>query len=182
MTILILHGIMGNSEENWFPWLKQQLTLQGHTVIVPNLPDTNHPSRQLWLDTVTSLLKNIDHSELIIIGHSLGVTTALDYLETCSQKIKLLVSVSGFHQDYGLELNSNFLSEKNIDLNTVKQNCTHFTVIYGDNDPYVPQTTLQALADGLDSPPIIIKKGGHLNTSAGYLKFPLLLDIINSHT
>src|SRR4030042_6591473 len=107
-----------------------------------------------------TLTSDINFSDLIIIGHSLGVTTALDLIEKDRKKIKTLISVSGFAKDYGAELNSYFLKKKEIDLKKVKGLLGNAYVIYGDNDPYIPQNVLKRLADGLGVEPIIVKKGG----------------------
>jgi len=177
-TALILHGIKGSSGENWFPWLKGELEQKGWKVILPDLPGTNHPSRKKWLTTVKNLLRDVDFSSLSIIGHSLGVTTALDLIETEGKKVNILVSASGFARDYHAELNSYFLREKEVDLSRVKKLIEKPIVIYGDDDPYVPQEELQYLADRLGVKPKILEKGGHLNKRSGYTKFPLILEFL----
>jgi predicted alpha/beta hydrolase family esterase len=42
-------------------------------------------------------------------------------------------------------------------------------VIHGDNDPLVPVAQAQFLADKLQASFTLIKDGGHLNGSAGYI-------------
>jgi len=145
---------------------------------MPQLSETNHPDRQQWLKEVQQALVGVDPAHLVIVGHSLGVTTALDFLEQSQDEVHGLVSVSGFAMDYGLELNSYFLREKDIDLEVVKQHLDAAVVLYGDNDPYVTQEALRQLADGLGVEPIVIAKGGHLNTEAGFTTFPRLLEAV----
>ncbi len=178
MTILILHGIDGHAGIHWQQWLSEQLSMHGHKVIMPNLPDANRPSRRVWLDTIKEAIKDVDLSRLIIVAHSLGVPSALDFVEGLSERIVGLISVSGFADDYGAKLNSYFMAEREIDFGKVNESLQHASVIYGDNDPYVPQSSLKLLADNLGVKPIVIKEGGHLNTDAGYTSFPLLLNVI----
>lgn len=188
MTTLIIHGLGGHAGIHWQQWLHDQLIASNHSetkkkyqVIMPNLPDSEHPDRQIWLETIKRTLDTENSkpsSDLVIVAHSLGVTTALDYIETISTPIKALISVSGFADDYEAELNSYFMAEKQINFNKVNQNLQQSFVFYGDNDPYVPQTSLKLLADNLKVKPIIIKNGGHLNTDTGYTQFPQLLEII----
>ena len=178
MTVLILHGITGNAENNWQPWLRENLMERNVDVIVPNLPNTDHPDRKEWLGFVKDLTANVDLSGLVIVAHSLGVTTALDFIESLNEPIYGLISVSGFSDDYKHPLNSYFLAEKPINFTKVKKNCKNFKVVYGDDDPYVPQTSLQMLADDVHVEAVVIHSGGHLNANAGYLSFPLLMDVL----
>lgn len=180
MTTLILHGIMGEAGQNWMQWLHDKLIQQGHQVIMPQLPETDRPNRTEWLLTIQELLKDVN-DDIIIVGHSLGVTTALDYCEITDKTIKALISVSGFARAYGMELNDYFLAEKTIDIEKVKQHVRRFYVIYGDNDPYVPQDILHELATDLDVEPVVVHNGGHLNSAAGYDTLPEVLKFI-THT
>jgi predicted alpha/beta hydrolase family esterase len=176
MTTLILHGIGGRARIHWEGWLADELTKIGHHVIMPTLPDAEQPDRKTWLRSVSQLVKDVAPADLIIVGHSLGVVTALDFIE--QTPIKALVSVSGFASDYGAQINDYFLKERTINFGKIKQNLGKAFVIYGDDDPYVPQATLKSLADDLKIMPEIIPNGGHLNTDAGFTAFPKLLLII----
>jgi len=178
MIILILHGIEGHAGIHWQQWLHDQLIEKGHQVIMPELPHSDQPDRSEWLKTTREAIRGVKLQDLVVVGHSLGVTTALDLIEQMDSPIKALISVSGFSKDYGAELNSYFLKEKKVDFGKVNQNLGKAFVFYGDNDPYVPQKILKSLADKLGVVPKILPKGGHLNTDAGYTTFPELLEII----
>lgn len=180
MTVLILHGIGGYAGIHWQQWLHDELVKKGYDVLMPELPNSEKPDRGEWLETVKKLVSKIDLFELIIVGHSLGVVTALDFIEQSKKPIKVLISVSGFAKDLGAEINSYFMKVKEIDFEKVKKNLEKSYVLYGDNDPYVPQKELKLLADNLGAEPIIFPNGGHLNTDAGYTKFPKLLEIVEN--
>ncbi|MFC1600626.1 RBBP9/YdeN family alpha/beta hydrolase [Patescibacteria group bacterium] len=177
-TALIIHGIQGHAGIHWQQWLHDELVQKGYKVIMSDLPNPGKPDRKEWLEALMKLTVDIDFSKLVIIAHSLGVTTALDLIEKSGVKIDKLISISGFVEDYGAKLNSYFMKDRDIDLQKVKDLVEKIYVIYGDNDPYVPQRVLKQLADGLGVKPIIIKKGGHLNTDSGYIKIPLLLGLL----
>lgn len=181
MTILILHGIQSSAGKHWMQWLHDELEKVGHTVLMPSLPSADHPDRGEWLGEIRNLLDTIDPEEdVCIVGHSLGVTSALDYCETTHREIKALVSVSGFAKAFGAELNEYFLMEKTIDMNKVKEHCENFFVMFGDDDPYVPQEVLQQLAQDLNVTPIVVPHGGHLNTATGFLTLPEVLEYLTS--
>ena len=176
MIILILHGIEGFAGIHWQQWLSDNLIERDYKVVMPNLPNSNHPDRKIWLETVKEIVKGLDLADLVIVAHSLSVSVVLDLIEEV--QIKSLISVSGFAYDYGVELNSYFLGERNINFDKVNKNLKQAFVIYGSNDPYVPQEVLKSLAENLKVEPEIIPNGGHLNTDAGYKTFPRLLEII----
>lgn len=177
MNVLILHGVQGCAGENWMQWLHDELVKRSYNVAMPTLPQADHPDREQWLETIIQTLGK-NSGDLIIVGHSLGVTSALDYIEQSNNKVKALVSVSGFASDYGLELNSYFLLAKNIDFTKVHTKLEHAFVFYGDNDPYVPQNILAELATKLGVNQMVIPMGGHLNANAGFTTFPILLRTI----
>jgi predicted alpha/beta hydrolase family esterase len=178
MTILILHGIGGHAGIHWQQWLKDELQKKGHTVLMPDLPAPDRPDRTEWLNCIKEATQGVDPANLVIVGHSLGATSALDFIEQLDQPIHGLVSVSGFSSDYGAELNSYFLKEKEINFDKVNNDLKKAAVLYGNDDPYVTQTALREVSEGLDVTPHIIKDGGHLNSETGYTDIPLLVDVM----
>lgn len=177
-NVLILHGIQGHAGVHWQKWLHDELGKKDFKVIMPTLPNEMKPDRDECLRFVKKLVVGVDFSQLSMVGHSLGVVTALDFLEFLDEKVNKLISVSGFSKDYGAELNSYFLKEKSVDFTRVRENLRKVHVVYGDDDPYVPRGVLKKLANDLVTEPIVIKGGGHLNTDAGYTEFPLLLELL----
>lgn len=180
-TVLIIHGIGGHAGIHWQQWLSDELMKRDCTVLMPDLPNSDRPDRKEWLAEIKKIIADVDQGELIIIAHSLGVTSALDFLEQTEAKINGLISVSGFAEPYGAELNNYFLSEKHIDFQKIKAHVNWAAVLYGDDDPYVTQQALRYVADALSVEPIVVPGGGHLNTEAGYTTLPQLLEILKKH-
>ena len=177
-NVLILHGIGGYAGIHWQKWLKEELEKKGYNILMPTLPNSDRPDRKKWKSIVKQIIAQVELKNLSIVGHSLSIPTALDVIEELNKTIKALFCVSGFCSDYGVELNSYFLKEKNIDFNKVRKNVKKSIVFYADNDPYVPQEKLYELSNNLLTEPIIIHNGGHLNTDAGFTTFPQLLEEI----
>jgi len=172
--IIILHGIEGHAGMHWEKWLHDKFTALGHKVYMPDLPDAGHPDRTVWHRTVEKILEA--ETEITMVGHSLGVLTALDVVSASPRRVKAFVSVSGFCSDYGVPFNSYFIRERTIDFSKVLPKILNSRVFYGDNDPYVPQEKLMELAYKLGVAPFIVHQGGHLNTDAGFTEFPLLFE------
>jgi len=182
IKVIILHGILGFS--GWHESVKKELELRGYTVYADLLPHPDHPSRKEWIKKGLNILNKIpDKENVIIIGHSLGATLALDLLELIDKQIMLFISVSGFFEDYNAELNSYYLKEKTINFKKVISNAKKRIVIYGDNDKFVPQSNLKRLAEKLrPQETIIVHGGGHLSKSNGFTEFPLLLDLVTENS
>jgi uncharacterized protein len=178
--IAILHGIQGFPGIHWQGWLGENLAELGHVSYLPDFPCPENPNRHAWLDDFGAKVGSIDPADLVIIGHSLGAVTALDFISRSVAPVKTFVAVSGFARDYDSEITRDFMKTESIDFDAVRANVGQSFVFFGDDDPYVPQSELQHLADQLDVVPTVIKGGGHLNSDSGYSEFPKLLETISS--
>lgn len=175
--IYIIHGAFGNPQENWIPWLKQNL--QSEKVIVPKFPTLEGQTLENWLKIFEKYLQL--NKKDILIGHSLGATFILNILQKINTKIKAAFFISAVPGKLGQpkfdKINKSFL--KDFDWKKINKNCDHFTIIHADNDPYVPLSLVKKLAKNLETELIVVKNSGHLNKAAGYTKFLLLLEKIN---
>lgn len=179
MNFIIIHGIYGNPEENWFPWLKKQLEGMGYEAIVPKFPTPLDQTLDSWL-RVFSNYENKINEETVLIGHSLGASFILNYLEKTNKKIKAAILVAGYHkllENQFKELNKTFVG-KEFDWNKIKSSCGKFFVFASDNDEYIPLEVGQELAQNLNAELNVVHGGGHLNKKAGYDDFHLLLETI----
>ena len=179
MNFFIIHGIYGNPKENWFPWLKKELEKSGHEIIIPKFPTPIGQSLESWLRVMKQYENKINH-ETILIGHSLGATFILDYLEESDKEVRTAILVAGYHENLEnpfKELNKTFVDKK-FKWDRIAENCGEFIVIGSDNDEYIPESVTRRLAFKLDAELHVIHNGGHLNAEAGYAKFPELLKII----
>ncbi len=180
MQFFIFHGIEGHPAENWFPWLKQQLEAEGHTVTIPALPHADQPTLDEWL-TYMEPYRSQMNDQTILIGHSLGVPFLLSLLSSLDQPVAASFLVSGFmtlpNNAYAPRMTS-FIQL--FDRQRLRAQCGHFEVFCGDDDPFVSIDKTRELSDFLSAPLHVIPHGGHLNAAAGYTSFPELLTAINS--
>ena len=179
MNFFIIHGVYGNPEENWFPWLKKELEGQGYEVIVPKFPTPLDQSLESWT-RVFSKYEDKINEETVLIGHSLGAPFILNYLEKTGKKIKAAILAAAFHKQLGIqydEMNRTFV-DRQFNWEKIKQSCSKFFIFNSDNDPWIPLETAQELAKNLNAELNIVHDGGHLNKKAGYDEFPLILETI----
>ena len=180
MNFFIIHGIYGHPDENWFPWLKKELEKKGYEVIVPKFPTPIGQSLERWMK-IFKRYENKVNQDTVIIGHSLGAAFVLRYLEQSDKEIRAAFLVSGYHyvlENQFKELNKSFVDKK-FNWNRIIENCENFFVIGSDNDEYISEDVTRQLSFNLNAELHIIPNGGHLNSKAGYNKFPFLIELIN---
>ncbi len=179
-NVIIIHGTGGNSNENWFPWLKAELEKQGCRVFVPNFPTPTNQSLENWLEVFKDYEQYLDENS-IVVGHSLGPAFLLTIIENLQRPIKAAFLVAGFLKKLNkpefVESNKTFV-EKVFDWAKIKGNCKKFYVINSDNDPHVPLEKGKEFAEKLATELIIVKNAGHFNEEAGFTKFDFLLEKI----
>lgn len=91
--VFIFHGVFGNPQENWFPWLKDELQKRDYPVTVPHFLSIKNDAFSHWLAAMNPY-EDILKRHCIFVAHSLGVPFALRLLE--NQKAKAAFLVSGF--------------------------------------------------------------------------------------
>ena len=182
MKIVIIHGAYGNPNENWFPWLKNELEKLGQEVFVPKFPTPENQTPENWCKVLQKDCPWEFGSDTILVGHSLGATYILNILNReRAESVKASFLVAGFTGDLGDpqfdNINHDF-THQDFDWDLIARTAGKITVIGGDNDPYVPKSEIENLARNLRVEPIFIENGGHLNAAAGYTEFPYLLNLI----
>lgn len=177
---LILHGTAGSSQANWFPWLKVELENMGIKVWVPDLPVADKPNIQRYRQYI------FEHwqfdKDSIIVGHSSGAVAAmalLQYLPVGLQIAKEIL-VAPFKDNLGKK-DLNGLFTRPLNFAKIKRHCKKFILINSDNDPHVPISHGQFLADQLEGDLKILDGQKHFNIATmgfSYTKFPQILEYI----
>lgn len=102
-------------------------------------------------------------------------------IEELEEPIKAAFLVSGFIGKLGFKefdpINASFF-EKGFNWRKIRQNCKNFFIYNSDDDPYVPLSKGKKLAKNLKVKLNVIHNAGHINATAGYTKFPKLLENI----
>lgn len=181
-TTFIIHGVYGHPEENWFPWLRDELEKRGHKVYIPQFPTPEGQTLDNWLEVFEEYKEEMDE-DTIVVGHSLGPAFLLTVLEKLSKPIKAAYFVAGYNPgslpktSEWYEMVQTFV-DKEFDWEKIRQNCKEFHIFHSDDDPYFPQYLAEDLGKNLNTKPTIIEGAGHFNEKAGYTKFEELLEAI----
>jgi hypothetical protein len=176
---IIIHGTEGHPQENWFPWLKQQLEKKGYNVLVPQFPSPPIIPAKVaeWFDVLKDYEQYINE-DTILIGHSLGGVFTLRILEKLEHPVKAAIFVgtpigviplSNYDRD-------NSFSGFSFDWKSIQKKAQHFEVFHSDNDPSVSLGNGEKLAKHLNVELNFVPNAGHFNTKSNYTKFDLLLE------
>lgn len=198
MKFIIFHGSFGNPKENWFPQLKDNLESLGQKVLVPAFPvdDWNTLTKagkqikptiqnlknwtKVFKKQVLSTIKKND--KLVFIGHSLGPLFILHMVDKFNIKLDSAIFASPFLRDIGSKtwqfyaVNKTFY-KTNFDFKKLRRLIPVSYVLYSDTDPYVKKKYFLEFAQKMESSIIVIKNGGHLNSQAGFVNFPLVFEL-----
>ena len=158
---VIVHCWGGNSNYAWYPWAKTELEKLGYEVTVPDIPDPDPPKLSTWLPHLQQVIGEPD-KEVVLIGHSIGATAIMRYLESLpeGQQVAKVVLVAGFTDQLGFrELENFFTTPLNFDEIKTKSR-GGFAVIQSDNDPFVSEQYGTRLKEELDAR-LTIKHGAN---------------------
>ena len=180
-NVFIFHGTEGYPEENWFPWLKKELEKNGHNVIVPQFPSPPIIPAKIgdWFDVLEQFEDKINQDS-VLIGHSLGGLFALRVLEKIKSKVHMTALISapvGIKPILNHDRDSAFCGF-DLDWKKIQAASEKFIVFQSDDDPYVSLGNGKKIAKELGVELSFIPNAGHFNSSAGYSKFPALLETL----
>ena len=182
LRVIVLHGAHGGAGTNWFPWLHDALTAEGIEVLRPRFPTPQGQSLAAWLDTSDLAVGSLPAAPTILVGHSLGAALALRLVERAVAPFEGLFLAAGFIGALGLPdydpINQSFFAAP-FDWAGIRARKGRACRCWaGDDDPYVPLSPSQEIADALAAPLEILPGGGHLNRETGFNAFPQLRDAI----
>lgn len=194
--VLLLHGSFNGPSEKWLSWVKAELETKGYEVYFPILPTVsfeevtekgklfveNVQSKDIWLNQLRKDLPSTDGG-WIVVGHSTGPIFSLHAISKLGLNVEKAIWVAPFMEyldkTWQVDLvNSSFVDLSSLDLNNVDEHIDKSYVIYSDDDPYVDMELSRNFAEMFNAEEILVKGGKHMNNSAGFETFQLVLDII----
>src|SRR4051812_15651866 len=103
--VFLIHGFEGTPNGGWRPWLMAKLGLLDIFACSLAMPTPATPQKEEWLSEIKHAV-GTPNDKTILVGHSLGVSAILQYLQTLpeGQTIGGAVLVSGpFRNGTGAE-------------------------------------------------------------------------------
>ena len=181
LRVIVLHGAHGGPDTNWFPWLQAELNAAGIEVLRPRFPTPRGQSLAAWLHAHDLAVAPLPPAPTILVGHSLGAALALRLVERAAAPVAGLFLAACFIGALGLpaydSINQSFFAGS-FDWPGIRARKGRANCWAGDNDPYVPLSRSQQVADCLKTPLEVVPGGGHLSSETGFNAFPQLRDAI----
>ena len=160
--VLILHGWESNSREHWFLQAKQRLEKLGLQVSVPDMPNTLLPKSTEWVNVIEEFHPD---ENSVLVGHSLGGTAVLRYLEKAEKHIALAILIATPIRELGEGFWPviNFLKPDFI-WQRIKRSCEKIVVIDQTQDDAVPLQHGKDLSEYVGGELIVIEGSNHFDT------------------
>lgn len=169
--IYLIHGWGGSPKsEAWFKWLSEESKERNYKLIIPEMPNTNNPKINEWINKLKDIIKPDENTYLI--GHSIGCQAIMRYIEKLPKEIKFngIIFIAGWFNLLESAYESN--EEKNIakpwleipiNVEKVKQHSEKILAIFSDDDPCVPLSDSEIFKEKLGAKIIIKKNEEHFN-------------------
>ncbi|MCH2216376.1 MAG: alpha/beta fold hydrolase [Flavobacteriales bacterium] len=169
---VIIPGLHNSDEKHWQSILERENPEDYYRVIQE---DWNNPICEDWVQTIEDSLKYHDHSELILIGHSIGCMAIAHWYQRFKHKIKgaLLVAPSDAESPAYPEYIEGFAP---IPLDGLPFKSI---VVASTNDHVSSIERIKYFAEAWNSKLIVLKNAGHIESKSGFGSWPLVEQLIS---
>jgi predicted alpha/beta hydrolase family esterase len=171
--IIFLHGNGSTSWAfAWTPWFKEELTKKGYASAFETFPDPKIARAKFWLPFLEEELGAGEND--VLVGWSSGAVAAMRYAETHKVRGSVLISPSYTDLEDDLEKQSGYFDHP-WNWPDIRQNQKDICLIYGDDDPYIPQAEFDFIAAQLQARVIEVPGGKHF---IDFNEFPELMEYV----
>ncbi|KND47099.1 MAG: hypothetical protein AB199_01565 [Parcubacteria bacterium C7867-004] len=176
--VIIIHGNGGSTgNDQWIPWLADELRGHGFEVQHPTFPDNVEAKGSVWLPYIDELGADED---TIIVGWSSGAVAAMRYAET--HKLRASVLIGACHTDLGEE--SERVSgyyDAPWDWDAIRANQVWIAQFASIDDPLIPIEEARFIQEKLGTEYYESSDKQHFGYPDSMDTFPEVLDVILSH-
>ncbi len=199
MQTVIFHGAFGSKNGNWFPWLKLELEAHGQKVFLEQYPVDDYDEITSKGSDNTTSIQNLDSwtkmfekttlpkikkgEPLMFVGHSLAPVFIIHLVEKYELTLDCAIFVSPFLESlkgdaWQFDIVNRTFYKTDFNWEKMKKLIPVSYVLYGVNDPYVPNSYPLDFASKMGSSIIPVKNGGHLG--GDFKELPLVLELCRS--
>ncbi|MEM9052706.1 MAG: alpha/beta fold hydrolase [Bacteroidota bacterium] len=168
---VVIPGLHNSDEGHWQSILEREYPQEYFRVIQE---DWDKPNCEDWIQTIEASLKAYDHSELILIGHSIGCMAIVHWYHRFKHKIKgaLFVAPSDAESPTYPEYIKGFapIPLEELPFKSI--------VVGSKNDQVSSLRRVEHFAEAWNSKLIVLENAGHVETRSGFGPWPLAEELI----
>ena len=173
-NIYLVHCWDGTSNDGWYPWIENQLNNSDTQVIRFDMPNTETPIIEEWVDTLNSKVDNLNE-DTYFIGHSIGCQTIMRYLETkevckiggilfVAPWLDLLPEAVADEESYNT---AQPWIDTSINFEKIKQFTNNINCIFSSDDYFVSLNQEKEFKSKLNARTLIVNNKGHISQDDG---------------
>ncbi len=181
----LIHRWGGDSESDWYGWVKKELEKKGVEVTVFDMPDSDNPKIEKWVKYLEQKINTDDLDEhTYFIGHSVGCQTILRYLEKLHKHKRIggCVLIAPWFNLINLDSEELKIAHPwvntTVDFSRIMDHCNNFLAIFSDNDPYVHLDEVEKFKRFLGAKVMIKSKKGHFTEDDDVHRIPEIIRFV----
>ena len=178
VKVIIIPGNGGGTpNDNWFPYIKNELEKLDLIVIAKEYPDPMLAREKYWLPFIKKLGAD---ENTILIGHSSGAIAAMRFAE--NHQILGSVLVGAYYTDLGLEeeKKSGYFNRP-WKWNQIRNNQKCIILFASTDDPFIPIQEARHINENLNAEYYEYQNEGHFGHGNKPKKeFPEIINVIKS--
>ncbi|ROQ39463.1 hypothetical protein EDF46_1095 [Frondihabitans sp. PhB188] len=181
-SFLILHGYENHRPPgHWQRYLAEELTVRGHDVRYPQLPDPDAPDEAAWLEVALANLATLTEGPVTVVAHS---ASAVMWLRACSRadaegievpRVARVAVVSPPEADVMLAIPAVAAFAWRPTGEPLDLRADEALVVIGGGDEFAPHGAA-GIAPHVAAPVVEVPGAGHITPSSGYGEWPAMLD------
>lgn len=165
----------GGPDDNWFPYLQEELPRIGIEVVASEFPDNILARSAYWLPFIKDELKADENS--ILIGHSSGAIAAMRFAE--DNRIYGSILVGTYHSDLGIEAEKiSGYFDKPWNWKAIANNQNWVAIYASTDDPWIPIAEPRVVAQSLNAEYFEYKDRGHFGGDYLKTEFPEIVSFL----
>lgn len=142
--LILLHSYGRTSGDNWYQSVGQAVTDVFGSVEIPDLPDPEVARAADWLSALEQLQPD---EQTVLVGHSLGGTLILRYLEQAQRSVAGIMLVAAPINDLARnDLHDTGFFTGDFDWSAIQQKAAKRYVVGSTDDPTVPFWQAESIA------------------------------------
>ncbi|MCR4279834.1 MAG: alpha/beta hydrolase [Candidatus Komeilibacteria bacterium] len=184
MKAYIIHGWDYTPDQNWYPWLAQELEREGIPTVVPAMPDPAKPTIDAWVQKLNEILPAPDPS-VVLVGHSIGCQAIMRYLAGLppTAKVGTIIMVAPWLvltnlEDEETEQIAAPWLNSDIDFEAVRDKCGQVYCFFSADDPFVPVENADLFLRNLNAHTIVEENKGHYTADEGVTEVKMVRDFL----